>query len=140
GPAGGDGGSGGDIIFEGDEGLNTLMDFRYQRHLKGTHGENGMSKGKHGKAAEPLIVPVPPGTTVYDQKNDELIADIVTHGQRVVIAKGGVGGRGNVRFATSRNPAPNLSENGEPGEEREIRIELKLIADVGLVGFPSVGK
>lgn len=140
GPAGGDGGNGGDIIFEGDEGLNTLMDFRYQRHLKGTRGENGMSKSKHGKNAEPLIVPVPPGTTVYDQKTDELLADIVEHGQQVVIAKGGRGGRGNVRFATSRNPAPNLSENGEPGEEREIRIELKLIADVGLVGFPSVGK
>lgn len=140
GPAGGDGGDGGDVIFEGDEGLNTLMDFRYQRHLKGTRGENGMSKSKHGKNAEPLVVPVPPGTTVYDKETGEMIADIVEHGQRVVIAKGGTGGRGNVRFATSRNPAPNLSENGAPGEEREIRIELKLLADVGLVGFPSVGK
>jgi len=140
GPAGGDGGNGGDIIFEADEGLNTLMDFRYQRHLKGTRGENGMSKSKHGKNAEPLIIPVPPGTTVYDKETDELIADIVEHGQQAVIARGGKGGRGNVRFATSRNPAPNLSENGEPGEEKEIRIELKLIADVGLVGFPSVGK
>lgn len=140
GPAGGDGGNGGDIIFVGDEGLNTLMDFRYQRHLKGPRGENGMSKSKHGKNAEPLVVSVPPGTTVYDKDSGELIADIVQHGQRSVIAKGGVGGRGNVRFATSRNPAPNLSENGEPGEEKEIRIELKLIADVGLVGFPSVGK
>src|SRR5699024_10382395 len=140
GPAGGDGGHGGDIIFEADEGLNTLMDFRYQRHLKGRRGENGMSKSKHGKDAEPLIVPVPLGTTVYDKETDEMIADIVEHGQRVVIAKGGMGGRGNIRFASSRNPAPNLSENGEPGEEKEIRIELKLIADVGLVGFPSVGK
>lgn len=140
GPAGGDGGNGGDIIFEGDEGLNTLMDFRYQRHLKGNRGENGMSKSKHGKDAEPLIVPVPPGTTVYDKETGKLIADITEHGQQAVIAKGGKGGRGNIRFATSRNPAPNLSENGEPGEEKEIRIELKLIADVGLVGFPSVGK
>lgn len=140
GPAGGDGGNGGDIIFEADEGLNTLMDFRYQRHLKAERGENGMSKGKHGKDAEPLIVPVPPGTTVYDKDTGELIADLVEHGQRATIAKGGNGGRGNIRFATSRNPAPNLSENGEPGEEKEIRIELKLIADVGLVGFPSVGK
>src|SRR5699024_7142698 len=106
----------------------------------GTRGENGMSKSKHGKNAEPLIIPVPPGTTVYDKETDELIADIVEHGQQAVIARGGKGGRGNVRFATSRNPAPNLSENGESGEEKEIRIELKLIADVGLVGFPSVGK
>lgn len=140
GPAGGDGGNGGDIIFEADEGLNTLMDFRYQRHLKATRGENGMSKGKHGKDAEALIVPVPPGTTVYDKATGELIADLVTHGQRATIARGGTGGRGNIRFATSRNPAPNLSENGEPGEEKEIRLELKLIADVGLVGYPSVGK
>lgn len=140
GPAGGDGGNGGDIIFEVDEGLSTLMDFRYQRHLKAERGQNGMSKGKHGKDAEPLIVPVPPGTTVYDDKSGELIADLVEHGQRAIIAKGGRGGRGNVRFATSRNPAPNISENGEPGEEKEVRLELKLIADVGLVGFPSVGK
>lgn len=140
GPAGGDGGKGGDIIFEVDEGLSTLMDFRYQRHLKAERGQNGMSKGKHGKDAEPLIVPVPPGTTVYDNDTDELIADLVEHGQRAVIAKGGQGGRGNIRFATSRNPAPNLAEKGEPGEEKEVRLELKLIADVGLVGFPSVGK
>lgn len=140
GPAGGDGGNGGDIIFEGDEGLNTLIDFRYQRHLKGSRGENGMSKNRHGKDADPLIVPVPPGTTVYDANSGKLIADITKHGQRAVIAKGGRGGRGNVRFATSHNPAPHLSEKGEPGEEKEIRVELKLIADVGLVGFPSVGK
>lgn len=140
GPAGGDGGKGGDIIFEVDEGLSTLMDFRYQRHLKAERGQNGMSKGKHGKDAESLIVPVPPGTTVYDDQTGELIADLVEHGQRAVIAKGGKGGRGNIRFATSRNPAPNISEKGEPGEEKEVRLELKLIADVGLVGFPSVGK
>ena len=140
GPAGGDGGNGGDVIFRVDEGLNTLMDFRYNRHFKAERGENGMSKGKHGKDAPPLIVPVPPGTTVYDDDTGEVIADLTVHEQEAVIAKGGVGGRGNIRFASSRNPAPNLAENGEPGEERNIRVELKVIADVGLVGFPSVGK
>lgn len=140
GPAGGDGGNGADVIFRVDEGLNTLMDFRYNRHFKAEHGENGMSKGKHGKNAPPLIIPVPPGTTVYDDDTGELIADLTQHGQEAVIAKGGVGGRGNIRFATSRNPAPNLAENGAPGEEKNIRLELKVIADVGLVGFPSVGK
>lgn len=140
GPAGGDGGNGADVIFRVDEGLNTLMDFRYNRHFKAERGENGMSKGKHGKNAPPLIIPVPPGTTVYDDDTGELIADLTQHGQEAVIAKGGVGGRGNIRFATSRNPAPNLAENGAPGEEKNIRLELKVIADVGLVGFPSVGK
>ncbi|MFG6114192.1 GTPase ObgE [Halobacillus sp. MO56] len=140
GPAGGDGGNGGDVVFEVDEGLNTLMDFRYQRHFKAKRGENGMSKGQHGKNAEPLVVPVPPGTTVKDADTGEVIADLVDHKQRAVIAKGGRGGRGNIRFATARNPAPELAENGEPAQERDIQVELKLIADVGLVGFPSVGK
>ncbi len=140
GPAGGDGGSGGDVIFEVDEGLNTLLDFRYNRHFKAKNGVNGLSKGQHGKNAEPLIVPVPPGTTVIDEDTDEVIADLTIHKQRMKIAQGGRGGRGNIRFATPRNPAPNIAENGEPGQERNIRVELKLIADVGLVGFPSVGK
>src|SRR5690625_1390891 len=140
GPAGGDGGNGGDIIFEVDEGLNTLLDFRYNRHFKAARGENGMSKGKHGKNAEPLVVFVPPGSVVYDDETGETIADLVTNGQQAVIVKGGRGGRGNIRFASARNPAPNLSENGEPGEEKDIRVELKLMADVGLVGYPSVGK
>lgn len=140
GPAGGDGGAGGDVIFQVDEGLNTLMDFRYNRHFKADRGENGLNKKQHGKDSEPLIVPVPPGTIVYDEDTDEMLADLTEHGQTALIAEGGRGGRGNARFASSRNPAPNLAENGEPGEERNLRVELKVIADVGLVGFPSVGK
>src|SRR5699024_766392 len=140
GPAGGDGGRGGDIIFEVDEGLHTLMDFRYKKHFKAKRGENGLSKGQHGKNAEPLIVKVPAGTTVIDEDTEEVIADLTEHNQQATIAEGGRGGRGNIRFATPRNPAPDLAENGEPGIERNIKVELKVIADVGLVGFPSVGK
>ncbi|MFS0751318.1 GTPase ObgE [Oceanobacillus sp. 1P07AA] len=140
GPAGGDGGNGSNVVFKVDEGLNTLMEFRYNRHYKGKRGENGMSKTQHGKNAEPLIVPVPPGTTVIDEDTGEVIADLTKHEQEAVIVKGGRGGRGNTRFATPRNPAPDMAENGEPGQERNIKVELKLIADVGLVGFPSVGK
>ena len=140
GPAGGDGGNGADVIFEVDEGLNTLMDFRYNRHFKAKRGENGMSKSMHGKNAEALVLSVPPGTVVIDEETEEVIADLTEHKQRAVIVKGGRGGRGNVRFASPKNPAPEIAENGEPGEEKNIRIELKVIADVGLVGFPSVGK
>ena len=140
GPAGGDGGDGGDVIFEVDEGLRTLMDFRYQRHFKAKRGENGKPKNQHGKNADPLIVKVPPGTAVYDEETNAIIADLTKHGERAIIAKGGRGGRGNTRFKTPRNPAPELSEKGEPAEEKEVRLELKLLADVGLVGFPSVGK
>ncbi|MGM8212988.1 GTPase ObgE [Virgibacillus sp. W0430] len=140
GPAGGDGGNGGDIVFEVDEGLNTLMDFRYNRHFKAKRGENGMSKGKHGKNADPLVVYVPPGTTVYDKDTGSVLADLTASKQRAVIVQGGRGGRGNMRFATPNNPAPNIAENGEPGQEKDITVELKVIADVGLVGFPSVGK
>lgn len=140
GPAGGDGGDGGDIIFEVDEGLNTLMDFRFQRHFKGKRGENGMSKSQHGKNSDAMVIPVPPGTVVIDEDTEEVIADLTQHGQRALIAKGGRGGRGNIRFASPKNPAPEIAENGEPGQERNIKVELKVIADVGLVGFPSVGK
>lgn len=140
GPAGGDGGNGGDIVFKVDEGLNTLMDFRYNRHFKAKRGENGMSKSMHGRNANPYIIPVPPGTTVIDEESGEVIADLTVHNQEAVIAHGGRGGRGNTRFATPRNPAPDFAENGEPGEEKNIKVELKVIADVGLVGFPSVGK
>lgn len=140
GPAGGDGGNGADVIFEVEEGLRTLMDFRYNRHFKAPRGENGMSKGMHGKNSPPMVVKVPPGTIVMNAKNGEVIADLTKHKQRAVIAKGGRGGRGNARFATPSNPAPEIAENGEPGTEREVTLELKLLADVGLVGFPSVGK
>lgn len=140
GPAGGDGGRGGNVVFEVDEGLSTLIDFRYQRHFRAPRGENGRSKSQHGAGAEDLVVRVPPGTTVIDTDTGELIADLVEHGQRAIIAKGGRGGRGNIRFATPANPAPEIAENGEPGQERNVTLELKLIADVGLVGYPSVGK
>lgn len=140
GPAGGDGGKGADVIFEVEEGLRTLMDFRYQRHFKAPKGENGMSKNQHGRNAKDMIVKVPPGTVVKDEDTGEVIADLVHHGDRAVIARGGRGGRGNSRFATPQNPAPELSERGEPGQERNVILELKLLADVGLVGFPSVGK
>ncbi|WLR44075.1 GTPase ObgE [Bacillus carboniphilus] len=140
GPAGGDGGTGADVIFEVDEGLRTLMDFRYKKHFKAPRGEHGMSKNQHGKNAEDMIVKVPPGTVVKDDDTEEIIADLTEHGQRAVITKGGRGGRGNTRFATSANPAPEIAENGEPGQERYVILELKILADVGLVGFPSVGK
>lgn len=140
GPAGGDGGKGGDVVFVVDEGLRTLMDFRYQKHFKADRGENGGPKNQHGKNAKDLVVRVPPGTVVYDRNTGALLADLTRHGERAVIARGGRGGRGNARFATPANPAPRHAENGEPGEEREVTLELKLLADVGLVGFPSVGK
>ena len=140
GPAGGDGGNGGDVIFVVDEGLRTLMDFRYKRHFKATRGEHGHSKNMYGANAEDLLVKVPPGTVVMNEETGQVIADLVEHGQKAVIAKGGRGGRGNSRFATPANPAPELSEKGEPGVELSVTLELKVLADVGLVGFPSVGK
>lgn len=140
GPWGGDGGKGGSVIFKVDEGLRTLMDFRYNRKFRAKAGEKGMTKGMHGRGSEDLIVLVPQGTTVKDAETGKVITDLVENGQEYVIAKGGRGGRGNIRFATPRNPAPEIAENGEPGEERELELELKILADVGLVGFPSVGK
>ncbi|WP_400242630.1 GTPase ObgE [Niallia sp. JL1B1071] len=140
GPAGGDGGKGANVIFEVEEGLRTLMDFRYQRHFKAPRGEHGMSKNQHGRNSKDMIVKVPPGTIVSDANTKEVIADLTEHGQQAIIARGGRGGRGNSRFASPSNPAPELSENGEPGQERDIILELKVLADVGLVGFPSVGK
>lgn len=140
GPAGGDGGRGGDVILVVDEGLRTLMDFRFNRHFKAQPGENGMSKGMHGRGAEDTYIKVPQGTTVRDADTGALLGDLLEQGQTLTIAKGGRGGRGNIHFASPKNPAPELAENGEPGQERKIELELKVLADVGLVGFPSVGK
>ncbi|WP_240661739.1 MULTISPECIES: GTPase ObgE [unclassified Staphylococcus] len=140
GPAGGDGGNGASIVFEVDEGLRTLLDFRYQTHFKAKRGEGGQSSNMHGKNAEHLVLKVPPGTIIKSVETEEVLADLVENGQRATVARGGRGGRGNSRFASPRNPAPDFSENGEPGEEIEVTLELKLLADVGLVGFPSVGK
>ena len=140
GPAGGDGGNGGSVVFEVDEGLSTLLDLRYSKVLQASHGENGMAKSCHGKNSEDLIVKVPMGTVIYNDETGKVIADLTDAKQRKVIAKGGRGGRGNIRFATPRNTAPELAENGELGQKLTIRAELKLLADIGLVGFPSVGK
>ncbi len=140
GPAGGDGGRGGSVIFKVDEGMSTLMDFRYNRIFRGKPGEKGMNKGMHGRGAEDTIVRVPQGTTVKDNETGVVLADLVHNNQEFIVAKGGRGGRGNIRFATAKNPAPEVAENGEPGEERILLLELRVLADVGLVGFPSVGK
>ena len=140
GPSGGDGGRGGSIILEVDEGLRTLMDFRYNRHFKASSGENGMNKGMHGRGASDKIIKVPAGTTVRNAKTGKLLGDLIENKQQLVVAHGGRGGRGNIRFATAKNTAPEIAENGEPGEELTLNLELKVLADVGLVGFPSVGK
>ncbi|ATY84363.1 GTPase ObgE [Kyrpidia spormannii] len=140
GPAGGDGGRGGDVVLQVDEGLRTLIDFRYQRHFKAERGENGKPKNQHGKSAEDLVIKVPPGTVVRDRESGRILGDLTRHGQRLVVARGGRGGRGNTHYATPQNKAPRMAENGEPGEERWIVLELKVLADVGLVGLPSVGK
>ena len=140
GPAGGDGGRGGDIVFRVDHNMNTLLDFRYHRKFKAENGENGDIKNQYGKNAPPCIVKVPPGTTVRDEETGELLADLTEVGQEAVIAKGGRGGRGNAKFANAANRAPTFAEFGEPGESRNLVLELKLLADVGLVGYPSVGK
>ncbi len=140
GPNGGDGGRGGDIILEADEGLRTLVDFRYRSHYKADRGEHGKGKDQHGKGAEDLILRIPAGTVIKDEATGEILVDMTKHGQRFTVAKGGRGGRGNARFISNLNKAPTVAEKGEPGEETWILLELKLLADVGLVGFPNVGK
>ncbi len=140
GPAGGNGGKGASIIFKVDLGLKTLLDLRYKKLIKAPKGENGLGSNKNGKNAEDVIIKVPQGTTVTDMDTGLILADLTKPNDEVVIAKGGRGGRGNTAFATHNNPAPNFSENGEPGEERRLKVELKLLADVGFVGMPSVGK
>lgn len=140
GPFGGNGGKGSDIIFKVDEGLNTLLDLRYQKRIKGNKGGNGEGKGMHGKNAENVYVRVPLGTVISDVETGYVIADLTKKDEEALIALGGRGGRGNMAFATHSNPAPSYCENGEPGEKRKVKVELKLLADVGLVGLPSVGK
>ncbi len=140
GPFGGTGGKGGDIIFIGDEGLSTLLDLRYNKVFKGKNGENGKNKGMFGANSEDSFIHVPIGTVIYNDDNDQVIADITRHNQEVVVAKGGRGGRGNMAFASGSNKCPDFCEKGEPGQQVFIRCELKVLADCGLVGFPSVGK
>lgn len=140
GPSGGDGGNGGSVIVVANPDLNTLVNFRRHRHFTANKGENGGAKEMFGKNAEDVIVEVPLGTMIYDNKTGELLADMTQEGQRAVIVKGGHGGRGNSHFATSAVRAPTFAEKREPGEQKEIRLELKILADVGLLGFPSVGK
>ena len=140
GPAGGDGGRGGDIYLVADEGLSTLLDFKYKSVFKAQSGENGRIKNQYGKGGADLKIKVPAGTVVRDLKTDKIIADLIHDGQEVIIAKGGRGGRGNAKFCTPQKRAPQYCEPGEPGIERELALELKLIADVGLLGMPNAGK
>ncbi len=140
GPAGGNGGKGGDVYLVVDPHLNTLLPFRKQIHFKAENGRHGRGKNQHGRAGEDLYVPVPPGTLVYDAHTGELLADLTTPGQKVRVARGGRGGRGNAAFKSSVRQAPRIAEKGEPGEERWLRLELKLLADVGIVGVPNAGK
>ena len=140
GPDGGDGGDGGSVWVEADENLNTLIDFRHQRQFRAQRGENGMGQQKYGKAGEDVTIRVPIGTEIINVATDEIIGDLTEHGQRLKVAQGGDGGRGNVHFKSSVNRAPRRVTGGSPGEERDIRMELKLLADVGLLGFPNAGK
>ena len=140
GPDGGNGGRGASIIFKVDKNLKTLIDLSYKKIIKAQKGENGKGSNKYGKNAEDIIIKVPAGTTVFNKDNNELIADLTEYDEEVVVAHGGRGGRGNKAFATHDNPAPKFSEKGEPGEELAVKLELKVLADVGLIGMPSVGK
>jgi len=140
GPNGGNGGRGADIKFIADEGLKTLIDLRYLKNVKGEAGKNGEGKNKSGSYADDKIIKVPVGTTIKDYDTGVIIADLTKHNEEVVVAYGGKGGRGNVTLATKNNPCPSFAERGEPGEVRKIKVELRMLADVGLVGLPSVGK
>lgn len=140
GPDGGDGGDGGDVVFVVDSRLNTLLDYRYQQHINADRGEHGLGQKKTGKRGEDAVIPVPPGTLIKDGETGEILADLLEPEQRVVILKGGKGGRGNVHFVSPTNRAPERADLGRDGEERYLELELKLIADVGLVGHPNAGK
>ena len=140
GPDGGDGGRGGDIVFEVRATLNTLSAFQRKHQYNAKPGKNGGKSNMTGRSGEDLVVFVPPGTLIYDDETGDLLADLVTAGERIVIAKGGVGGKGNARFASSRNQVPRIAEKGEPSQTRQIRLELRLIADIGIIGVPNAGK
>lgn len=140
GPYGGDGGRGGNVIFVAEEGMTTLMDFRYRKHFKAERGSHGLGKNQHGAWGEDLLIKVPVGTIIRDDDTGELLADLTEHGQKTIIAKGGRGGKGNSHFASPTHKAPSMAEKGEIGQERWINMELKLLADVGLVGYPNAGK
>jgi GTP-binding protein len=140
GPSGGDGGDGGDVVVVGDEQLSTLLDFKYQQHYRAEKGEHGRNKDQYGKGGESKILRVPVGTVIKDAETGDLIADIDTAGKTLVVCKGGKGGKGNIHFKTPWNQAPRQAEAGTPGEQKTLRLELKLLADAGLLGFPNVGK
>ncbi|MGI9535394.1 MAG: GTPase ObgE [Thermodesulfobacteriota bacterium] len=140
GPNGGDGGKGGDIIFVANENLTSLLDFRYRKIYKADKGENGKGKNQHGKNGEDLIIPLPVGTIIKNTESSEIIGDLTENNQQIVVARGGKGGKGNARFVSSTNRAPRRVESGRDGEEQNIILELKLLADVGIMGFPNAGK
>jgi GTP-binding protein len=140
GPDGGDGGYGGSVWLVADEGLNTLVDFRHQRTFKAKRGENGMGSQMYGKGGEDTVIRVPVGTMVTNVDTDEVIGDLTSHGQRMLVAQGGKGGLGNIHFKSSVNRAPRKATPGTPGDARELKLELRLLADVGLLGFPNAGK
>jgi GTP-binding protein len=140
GPSGGDGGNGGTVWAEADPQLSTLLDFKYRRHYKAERGEDGRNKDQYGAAGDDLVLRVPVGTVIYDDATGDVLADLATPGDKFALARGGTGGRGNIHFKTPWNQAPRTAEPGTPGEERKVRLELKLLADVGLLGFPNVGK
>ena len=140
GPSGGDGGKGGDVIFEATSSLSTLLELRHRPHQKAENGHNGMGKNRHGAGGDDLLIRVPVGTVVKDVETDDVLADLTENGQRVILLKGGRGGQGNARFASATNKAPKFAQDGEENEERKLRLELKLMADVGLLGLPNAGK
>ena len=140
GPSGGDGGKGGDVVFLATSGLSTLLELRHRPHQKAEHGHNGMGKNRHGAGGDDLLIKVPVGTVIKDAETDDVLADLTENGQSVILLKGGRGGQGNARFASATNKAPKFAQPGGDNEERKLRLELKLMADVGLLGLPNAGK